>query len=555
MNTLKKCVIITTINEPTETIYKHIKNVSYDVIIVGDKKTPSTYKNLNCIFLDIEKQIEHFKGFAEMIPYNHYSRKNLGYLYAIQEGYDILYETDDDNIPYDDFDKILTYKPIYSIEEKNNVWINIFKYFTNDAHIWPRGYPLSLIKSESFFDIQKTEEKPSIICGLVENDPDVDSIFRLTAKQNIQWEENKYIIVSNKNSCPFNTQNTFWLNKQLFVSMLIPCTVSFRYCDILRGIIASEVLKRTGNSMMFTSPNVRQDRNEHNLMSDFKSEIEMFIQNETVLDGLGNVNFLYMIQAKGKLPEIYECLRKRDHILLSYKEQTQDTHIYYPNSTWTTGRNKIREYVLLLDKKYDYYIFLDEDVIFLEKTQEDGFNELETLVKKYLPYIATPNYVGYYEAHAQKRVERVTEATTAIEVDALLNIFSYEAFTSEDIFPYVDIFDTISWWASQWILICLMYAYKKEVMLFNFLKIGNIQSSEYPKGEYISKAIEYLDERLASSKNKTIRDYKEYCNGKFYVKEVNTINMVRHIYRKLYFKKIIGIKDIEILNKWTEYFN
>ena len=45
-----KCVIITTINKPTESILKHINNTEYDVIIVGDNKTPDDYKNLNCIY-------------------------------------------------------------------------------------------------------------------------------------------------------------------------------------------------------------------------------------------------------------------------------------------------------------------------------------------------------------------------------------------------------------------------------------------------------------------------------------------------------------------------
>jgi hypothetical protein len=44
----EKCVIITTINKPTEAILKHINNNEYDVIIVGDNKTPDDYNFLNC---------------------------------------------------------------------------------------------------------------------------------------------------------------------------------------------------------------------------------------------------------------------------------------------------------------------------------------------------------------------------------------------------------------------------------------------------------------------------------------------------------------------------
>jgi hypothetical protein len=122
--------------------------------------------------------------------------------------------------------------------------------------------------------------------GLVENDPDVDACFRLICNQQDQiiWEQNKSIIIDNQNMCVFNTQNTFWLNPELFVSMLIPCSVSFRYCDILRGIISNIILKKTDNYMMYTSPNVIQNRNEHNLFEDLKSEFEMYVHNENILD-------------------------------------------------------------------------------------------------------------------------------------------------------------------------------------------------------------------------------------------------------------------------------
>jgi len=283
------CVIITTINKPTETIMKHItfsKSQGYDVIIVGDVKTPDDYRYLPCIFLDIESQKMLFPELCELLPYNHYCRKNLGYLYAIKRGYKLIYETDDDNIPYDNFGNILNYTNLQMITEKNTPWINIFKYFTNNAHIWPRGFPLSLLKIAPNFSFEKTDKSPSIINGLVENDPDVDALFRIVCnhQDSIQWDKNKSILIDNRNICVFNTQNTFWINPELFICSLIPSSVSFRYCDILRGIIANIVLKKTDNYMMYSSPNVIQNRNEHNLISDFKSEYEMYIHNEDILE-------------------------------------------------------------------------------------------------------------------------------------------------------------------------------------------------------------------------------------------------------------------------------
>ena len=285
-----KCVIITTIHKPTETILKHINNPEYDVIIVGDNKTPDDYNTLNCIYLDVSSQTKLFPELSELLPYNHYGRKNIGYLYAIKKGYKIIYETDDDNIPYDNFDNVLQYNNIQMIKEQNNAWINIFKYFTNNSYIWPRGFPLSLIKNNPNYSITDIDKTPSIINGLVENDPDVDALFRIICnhQDDIKWDKNKYVLIDNTNMCVFNTQNTFWLNPELFICLLIPCSVSFRYCDILRGIITNIILKKSDNYMMYSSTNVIQNRNEHDLINDFKSEYEMYIHNETILNFIEN---------------------------------------------------------------------------------------------------------------------------------------------------------------------------------------------------------------------------------------------------------------------------
>ena len=324
-----KCVIITTINKPTEAIMKHINNPDYDVIIVGDTKTPTDYYDLPCIYLDAEHQKKLFPELSELLPYNHYCRKNLGYLYAIKKGYSIIYETDDDNIPYNKFDNILHSTSYELISDVSSRWINIFKYFTNNAHIWPRGFPLNILKNDPSFLLTHTDKTPSIINGLVENDPDVDALFRLICKheKTITWDTNKKVMIDNNNLCVFNTQNTFWLNSLIFTCMFIPTTVSFRYCDILRGIIANIILKRTNNYMIYSSPNVVQIRNEHNLMSDFKSEYEMYIHNETILnyieDNLDNITSIkdIMTTIYNNLLE-HNIISKKDvdilHVWLSY---------------------------------------------------------------------------------------------------------------------------------------------------------------------------------------------------------------------------------------------
>ena len=88
---MKKCLIITTVNAPTKAIYEFIKT-DFEVIIVGDQKTPQDYHDLDCIFLDMKEQEKLFPKFHQLLPINHYARKNMGYLYAITRGYDFIAE-------------------------------------------------------------------------------------------------------------------------------------------------------------------------------------------------------------------------------------------------------------------------------------------------------------------------------------------------------------------------------------------------------------------------------------------------------------------------------
>ena len=55
--------------------------------------------------------------------------------------------------------------------------------------------------------------------------------------------------------------------------MYIPSFCSFRMCDIWRSFVAQRCLWELGYGLVFHSPEVRQDRNVHDLMRDFEEEI------------------------------------------------------------------------------------------------------------------------------------------------------------------------------------------------------------------------------------------------------------------------------------------
>ena len=47
-------------------------------------------------------------------------------------------------------------------------------------------------------------------------------------------------------------------------------------------VICNIILNRTNNHLLYTTPNVIQKRNEHDLVEDLKSELSMYKHNENI---------------------------------------------------------------------------------------------------------------------------------------------------------------------------------------------------------------------------------------------------------------------------------
>ena len=84
--------------------------------------------------------------------------------------------------------------------------------------------------------------------------------------------------------CAFNSQNTLWSDSSLFPLLYLPSTVSFRFTDILRGYVAQAVINVSSKSWGFYNATSYQERNDHNLMSDFRSEVSMYSNMEEIFE-------------------------------------------------------------------------------------------------------------------------------------------------------------------------------------------------------------------------------------------------------------------------------
>ncbi|MEM6316942.1 MAG: hypothetical protein AAF960_04690, partial [Bacteroidota bacterium] len=251
----KSFIVITTINQPTEAVIKYSKLEKYKLIVVGDKKTATNWGCNNTTFLAANYHKYINKELDEALPFNHYSRKMLGYIYAIKNNADEIIDTDDDNIPKENWGFPNLEGRFDTINDIDG-FINIYNLYT-DKKIWPRGYPLNLVNKKQNIskNIKLERSKIGIWQGLADEDPDVDAVYRLICDEPCYFKERSPIVLAAKVLSPINTQNTLTV-KELFPLLYLPSYVTFRFTDILRGLIAQPIMWLYDFQLGFTNATV-----------------------------------------------------------------------------------------------------------------------------------------------------------------------------------------------------------------------------------------------------------------------------------------------------------
>lgn len=278
---MTKYIVITSIFNPTEAVKLFSQNSDFKLIVVGDNKTPKSWRCKNTIFISLDRQKELELNLSKLLPINHYSRKMIGYLIAMKDAA-IIIDTDDDNIPKNNWEFPVPSRSYRVLDGSG--FVNIYQWYTKQK-IWPRGLPLNLINKEFKNDYASNMQGDAVGIwqGLADEDPDVDAIYRLTINEPCIFEQAMPLILTKGLISPFNSQNTLFY-RPLFLLMYLPTTVTFRFTDILRGLIAQPIMWMYNYHLGFTGATVVQKRNEHNLMSDFRSEISMYEHCEEIVN-------------------------------------------------------------------------------------------------------------------------------------------------------------------------------------------------------------------------------------------------------------------------------
>lgn len=285
--------VVTTIQEPTASvrlIAAEAARHGSHFVVVGDRKSPREWSCPGANFYGIDAQMGLPFRCSKVIPENSYARKMIGYLLAYASGPEWITETDDDNSPNANFFVQDPSISLVRVPVAHEGWVNPYPYFS-DRHSWPRGFPLRLV-GQSLADPVLVDEisdasGPQIIQALADGDPDVDAVYRLTSPDTspVVFDRCAPLVVPREAWAPFNSQATTW-HISLFPLMYLPTTCTFRMTDIWRSFIVQRLLRLMGGALIFTSPTVYQDRNEHDLIRDFEDEVPGYLGNERIRDVL-----------------------------------------------------------------------------------------------------------------------------------------------------------------------------------------------------------------------------------------------------------------------------
>ena len=226
--------------------------------------------------------MELYPDISSMTPWNHFGRKNIGYLYAIHAGAQQIWDFDDDNTGIADIDEIIGEDA--RIVCSNSSIINPYMYFgVNETISWPRGLPLDHVRDVSTFNFPLCNHTidPSnlaVVQSLADIEPDVDGIYRLTRTTPFNFTgQPGPLVIPHGSFAPFNAQATMWF-KKAFVFMFLPTTVHGRVSDIWRSYIAEYFMPLLNANVVFTRPYVYQQRNAHNFLGDFQSESDLYLK-------------------------------------------------------------------------------------------------------------------------------------------------------------------------------------------------------------------------------------------------------------------------------------
>lgn len=302
--------VVTTIFEPTHLLHQLRNLSSWCLVVVGDRKTNhSAWRDFvnvasdKVVYLSDEKQKQLPYKISAILPWDHFGRKNVGYVYAVHHGAKFIWDTDDDNVLKDPERLTSLVTKLAANEQYLTVIPSLHHLWNPYPHFrsilpqtaaaqdisWPRGFPLPFVKDSAAASIEGngimkfSRVRPhqiGVYQSLADNDPDVDALYRLTRHTPLSFlptDKGEIKVLPLHRVAPFNAQATLWV-QPAFWGLLLPVTVHGRVTDIWRSYIVQKLMTFCDLRLAFVAPLAIQYRNVHSLVADLQSEVPLYTQ-------------------------------------------------------------------------------------------------------------------------------------------------------------------------------------------------------------------------------------------------------------------------------------
>jgi hypothetical protein len=277
---MKKVIVTTTINPPTIAIEKFQAMKDWDLVVMGDLKTPADYHLERGSYVSPVEQEKYDPALSEAIGWNCIQRRNFGLLWARDMKADIVAIVDDDNIPLEGWGRDL----MIGREVEVDYYETDLPAFdpvgaTNHKHLWHRGYPLQLLPKRDYSAKTRKIVQVDVQADFWNGDPDIDALCRIEHAPECDFDPSRFPMSANKMG-PFNSQNTFFGGDCLKDYFLFP------HVGRMDDIWASFYIQAKGRRAVWSKASVYQQRNVHDLIRDMRQEYIGYENNLKLIEDL-----------------------------------------------------------------------------------------------------------------------------------------------------------------------------------------------------------------------------------------------------------------------------
>ena len=276
---MKKMIVTTTINPITPAIEQFQSMIDWELIVVGDQKTPD-YPLTRGTYLPPDVQQDLYPDLSTAIGWGCIQRRNIGLVYAYQHGADIVAVVDDDNIPLSHWGKDILLGQSISVNHYPCTQTAFDPVGATNAYpIWHRGYPLQLLSKRDYTQKETRTVMADVQADLWHGDPDTDAICRLIYAPDCHIDADPFPLMSDK-PAPFNSQNTFITREWLAHYFMFPGI------GRMDDIWAAYYLQACGAKVVFNRPSVTHARNDHDITQDMTLEYLGYEKNLILIEAL-----------------------------------------------------------------------------------------------------------------------------------------------------------------------------------------------------------------------------------------------------------------------------